>query len=187
MRSSWVMAALLAIAPSASSSAQQSHLDTRQQIEQMAMRFSELYNQQDAAAIASMFTKDAVRVSELSAISAGPQAIEQSFKTQFETGFSRIDLIIDQVPLLGTDAAITIGKYQVTGQGQSGPLKVNGNWTEVEVREEGVWKIRLLTLAPKPAPNIVPHGLQASAGSAGPEPKSEHVGAFGAEAKKTAS
>ena len=42
--------------------AQQSHLDTRHQIEQMVATFSERYNEQDAAAIASMFTKDAARV-----------------------------------------------------------------------------------------------------------------------------
>ena len=138
MRSRWSIAVILAIVPSASASAQQSHLDTRRQIEQLAATFSERYNKQDAGAIASMFTKDAVRVaSGVSAASVGPQAIEETFKTLFKSGFRHIDLVIGHVSPLGTDAAITVGAYQITGQGQGGPLKVDGRWTEVEVREEG--------------------------------------------------
>jgi uncharacterized protein (TIGR02246 family) len=164
MRSRWIIAVFLAIVPSASASAQQPHLDTRQQIEQLAATFSERYNKQDAAAIAGMFTKDAVRVtSGISAASVGPQAIEENFKTQFKSGFHHIDLIIDQVSPLGTDTAITIGEYQITGQGQSGPLKVDGHWTEVEVREGGVWKIRFSTVAPKIQPNAIAPRIEAGA------------------------
>jgi uncharacterized protein (TIGR02246 family) len=156
MRSRWIIAVILAIVPSASASAQQSHLDTRRQIEQLAATFSERYNKQDAGAIASMFTKDAVRVtSGVSAASVGPQAIEETFKTLFKSGFRHIDLVIGHVSPLGTDAAITVGAYQITGQGQAGPLKVDGRWTEVEVREGGVWKIRLSTVAPNIEPNAV--------------------------------
>jgi uncharacterized protein (TIGR02246 family) len=93
MRAGWIVAAILGVLPAASASAQQSHLDTRRQIEQLAATFSERYNKQDAGAIAGMFTKDAVRVtSGSSAPSIGPQAIEKAFKTQFETGFRHIDL-----------------------------------------------------------------------------------------------
>ncbi len=165
MRSCWIISAILAIVPAAISFAQQSHLDTRQQIEQMVVIFADRYNKQDAAAIASMFTTDAMRVG--SAVGAGPQAIEETFKTQFTTGFSHIDMTVDQVSSLGTDAAIAIGEYQLTGQGQSGALKVNGHWAEVEVREGGVWKIRLLTIVPTPNPGsnaVNPGGETHSAG-----------------------
>jgi uncharacterized protein (TIGR02246 family) len=90
----------------------------------LAATFRERYNKQDADAIASMFTKDAVRVtSGVSSASVGPQAIEETFKTQFKSGFRHIDLVIDQVSPLGTDAAITVGAYQITGQGQGDPAK----------------------------------------------------------------
>ena len=158
MCSRWIIAVILAIVTSAPASAQQSHLDMRRQIEQLAATFSERYNKQDAGAIANMFTKDAMRVtSGNSAPSVGPQAIEKIFKTQFESGFRHIDLIIDQVSPFGTDAAITVGRYEITGRGQNGPLKVDGRWTEVEVREGGVWKIRHSTIVPKIEPNpIIP-------------------------------
>ena len=103
----WIFAVILGTFPAAAASAQQSHLDMRRQIEQLAATFSERYNKQDAGAIASMFTKDAVRVtSGNSAPSVGPQAIEKTFKTQFESGFRHIELEIDQVSPFGTDAAI---------------------------------------------------------------------------------
>src|SRR5271169_4450647 len=104
MRARWIISAILAIVPTASF-AQQSHLDTRHQIEQMVATFSERFNKQDAAAIASMFTKDAARVaSAATAISTGPQGIEEAFKTQFELGFNHIELTVDQVSPFGTDA-----------------------------------------------------------------------------------
>ena len=103
-----------------------------------------------------MFVKDAVASlsSADGAASTGPQAvtIAESFKTQFKLGFNHIDLIVDQVSPLGTDAAVTTGRYQTTGRGQDGLLRVEGHWTQVEVREAGAWKIRLLTVAPKPSP-----------------------------------
>jgi uncharacterized protein (TIGR02246 family) len=151
MHSCWIISAILAFVPATISFAQQSHLDTRQQIEQMVAIFAERYNNQDAAAITSMFTTDAVQVS--SAVGAGPQAIEEFFKTQFTTGFSHIDMTVDQVSLLRTDTAIAIGEYQLSGQGQRGRLKVDGHWTEVGVRDGGVWKIRLLTVVPTPSPS----------------------------------
>ena len=109
-----------------------------------------------------MFTKDAVRVtSGISGPSVGPQAIEKTFKTQFETGFRHIDLVVDQVSPFGTDAAITVGTYQITGRGRGGPLKVDGRWTEVEVREGGVWKIRHSTVVPKIEPNPITPRMEA--------------------------
>ena len=182
MRSHWIVAAILVVAPSASSFAQQSHPDMRKQAEQMTATFGERYNKQDAAAIASMFTKDAVRVSSGDgATSTGPQAIAESFKTQFKLGFNHIDIIVDQVSPLGTDATVTTGRYQTTGQGQGGLLRVEGHWTQVEVREAGAWKIRLLTVAPKAEPNAVtartdavamsaPRAEPAAASVARPEP-----------------
>jgi uncharacterized protein (TIGR02246 family) len=177
MRSHWIVAAILAVFPAASSFAQQSPLDMRKQVEQMTATFSERYNKQDAAALATMFVKDAVRVSSTDgAASTGPQAIAESFKTQFKLGFNHIDLIVDQVSPLGTDAAVTTGRYQTTGRGEGGLLRVEGHWTQVEVREAGAWKIRLLTVAPKTEPNAVTARADAVAVSVpGAEPAAASV------------
>ena len=177
MRSHWIVAAILTVFPAASSFAQQSPLDMRKQVEQMTATFSERYNKQDAAGLATMFVKDAVRVSSTDgAASTGPQAIAESFKTQFKLGFNHIDLIVDQVSPLGTDAAVTTGRYQTTGRGEGGLLRVEGHWTQVEVREAGAWKIRLLTVAPKTEPNAVTARTDAVAVSVpGTEPAAASV------------
>jgi uncharacterized protein (TIGR02246 family) len=177
MRSHWIVAAILTVFPAASSFAQQSPLDMRKQVEQMTATFSERYNKQDAAGLATMFVKDAVRVSSTDgAASTGPQAIAESFKTQFKLGFNHIDLIVDQVSPLGTDAAVTTGRYQTTGRGEGGLLRVEGHWTQVEVREAGAWKIRLLTVAPKTEPNAVTARTDAVAVSVpGAEPAAASV------------
>jgi ketosteroid isomerase-like protein len=107
------------------------------------------HNSSSIKSVASEFTKDAVRVAPGA---FGPQAIEEIFKTQFKVGFNHIDLTVDQVSPLGTDAAITVGKHHVIGQGQSGPLRADGPWSEVEVREGGVWKFRALTIVKNPPP-----------------------------------
>ena len=98
MRARWFIAAMLVIPPAGSPFAQQSHLDIRYQIEQVAARFADHYDKQDAAALASMFTKDALRVSlDGTVVSAGPQAIEESFEKQFKTGLAHLELKVDQV------------------------------------------------------------------------------------------
>jgi hypothetical protein len=41
----------------------------------------------------------------------------------------------------------------VTGKSEKGdPLEVNIIWTSLDVRENGQWKIRMLTTVPKPPP-----------------------------------
>ena len=52
----WAISAV--VVPAASAVAQQPEVHTRQQIEQMVATFTEHYNKQDAAGIATMFTKD---------------------------------------------------------------------------------------------------------------------------------
>src|SRR5262249_21424861 len=74
-----------------------------------------------------------------------------------------IELSVDHVSPLGADAAVTIGKYQL-----SGPLKVDGHWSEVEVREGGAWKIRLLSVTPKIEPKAVGPDTVANSMTASP-------------------
>jgi hypothetical protein len=45
---------------------------------------------------------------------------------------------------------MSVGEYHLTGQGQSGPTKIDGHWTAVYVPEGGKLKIKLLTAVPDP-------------------------------------
>src|ERR1700719_3894644 len=149
MRSRWVFLAIPVIALAVPASAQQVDQNIRQQIEQVAAQFAEHFNKQDA--IASMFTKDGVLVSSAAtAVKTGPQAITENYENLFKTGNNHNQITVDQVSPFGTDAAISMGEYHLPGQGQKGPIKVDGHWAGVDVREGGVWKIRLLTAVPNP-------------------------------------
>jgi hypothetical protein len=45
------------------------------------------------------------------------------------------------------------GESRITGKNEKGdPLDVTVIWTDVLVRENGQWKIRMLTSLPKPPP-----------------------------------
>jgi hypothetical protein len=78
--------------------------------------------------------------------------IEQYLQTVFKAGFDHEEVTVDQVSPLGPDAVLVRGEYHITGQGQNGAIKIDGNWGGVEVREGGVLKIQLIVAVPKPPP-----------------------------------
>lgn len=149
MRLSWVMP-IVAIAFALPVSAQQVDQSVRQQIEM----YKEHFNKQDAPALAALYTKDGVLVGR-GAVTSGTQAIVEFYERIFQSGTSHFEATVEQASLLGNDVAIGIGEYHVNGQGQSGAIKIDGNWTAVYVRDAGTWKIRLLTAVPKPPPPTV--------------------------------
>jgi uncharacterized protein (TIGR02246 family) len=153
MRSRWIISAIAAICLAVSASAQQADQSTRLQIARLVATYAENFNKQDAAGIAGLYTKDGVLVSSAAkAVKTGPQEIEQSYQGGFKSGLNHIELTVDQVLPFGTDAAISMGEFHLAGQGQSGPMKVDGHWTGVDVREGSTWKIRLATSVPNPPP-----------------------------------
>jgi uncharacterized protein (TIGR02246 family) len=146
MRPIWIVIAALGLATSAS--AQQVDQNTRQQIEQLVAAYRENWNNHNAAGIARLYTKDGVLVSQApKVVKTGPQEIVQQYETAFKT-VSHNDGATAEVLPLGSDSLISVGEYHLSGQNESGPLKVDGHWTAVYVREGGTWKIRLLTAVP---------------------------------------
>jgi uncharacterized protein (TIGR02246 family) len=149
MRPYWT-STIAAICFAASASAQQVDQSMRQQIERLAAAYTENWNKQDAAGIAGLYTRDGVLVT--STVKTGSQEIEQHYQGVFKRGLNHNQLTVDQVSPFGTDAAISMGEYHITGQGQDGPIKLDGYWTAVDVRQGDTWKIRLLTGVPSPPP-----------------------------------
>jgi ketosteroid isomerase-like protein len=63
--------------------------EIRQQIEAAHMKFEEAYNKQDAAAIAALFTQDAVEVlawETAGGLASGQQAIKKRYETALASG-----------------------------------------------------------------------------------------------------
>jgi uncharacterized protein (TIGR02246 family) len=151
MRPIWIIAAItISIPPSVS--AQGVDQNTRQQIEQLVTTYRENWNNHNAAGIAGLYTKDGVLVSQApKVVKTGQQEIAQQYETTFKT-VSHNDSATVKVSPLGSDSLISVGEYHLSGRNQSGPLKLDGHWTAVYVREGGTWKIRLLTAVPDPPP-----------------------------------
>ena len=130
----------------------------RRQLLALAKEFEEAWNNNDAAALAPLFTKDAILVEQAGPVQ-GREAIEKHYADLFRNvHFSNNRITYndpDSPHIIGTDGNETWENgewsmtYQVRGRD---PLQIKGYHASIAVREGGVWKMRMLisniTLAP---------------------------------------
>jgi ketosteroid isomerase-like protein len=132
----------------------------RQVADALSKKFNEAWNNNDAAALAALFTKDAVLVNNTGPI-YGREAIEKQYADLFkQMHFSNHIATPDRYSphIIGTtgNELWWNGEYSVTIQGQTGgPIQAKGYWTSIVVREGDVWKDRMQiwNAAPPPAPS----------------------------------
>jgi uncharacterized protein (TIGR02246 family) len=120
---------------------------TDQQIRALAQKYDEAINKRDPAAVAALYTQDAVRVTALNdGTFHGRQAIEQSYakydflRWQVSNYFTRVN----QVTPVGKEVRSN-GKYSCifTREGDRiHPCNGEGYYSWVMVREGDTWKIR---------------------------------------------
>jgi uncharacterized protein (TIGR02246 family) len=117
-----------------------------QQIRALAMKYDEAYNRQDPAAVAALYTEDAVLQSPHGPF-RGRQAIEKNYarhdfqdyhsKNMF-TNVDRVIAVGDEVRAFGTWSSA----FQDTN---SAPRKDGGNYRWLLVRKGDTWEIRTNT------------------------------------------
>ncbi len=114
--------------------------DLKQEVEKIGSAYAESFNKQDATGIAALYATGGVHVNP-----AGPRTdIAELYQGVFKAGFNHEDITVDQAWPFGTDTALVLGEYRITGKNQSGePIEVAGRWTAVDIREGGNWKIRM--------------------------------------------
>jgi ketosteroid isomerase-like protein len=123
--------------------------DLKQEVEKIASAYVESYNKQDAAGIAALYASGGVHVNPVGARTD----IAELYQGVFKAGFDHQEATVDQAWPLGTDTAIAMGEYHITGKKQTGePLEVIGRWTAAYVRDGGNLKIRMLSAFPKAPP-----------------------------------
>jgi uncharacterized protein (TIGR02246 family) len=118
----------------------------------------EAWNNNDAVALAALYTEDAVLVNDTGPI-YGRDAIEKHYADVFkQVHFSNHIITADQYSphMIGTagNEAWTSGEWTTTLKGQNfGPVDAKGNWVEIYHREGDDWKIRLdiWNVTPSPA------------------------------------
>jgi ketosteroid isomerase-like protein len=131
---------------------------TRSQIgEQIAKKFDEAFNNGDAAALAALYTQDAVWVTPQGPL-FGREAIQERFAGMFQQGHYSNHLNKDDQGsphMIGTagNEVWSTGEWSFTLQGKSGgPIQLKGYWGAINVREGETWKIRMLTFNVTPPP-----------------------------------
>jgi uncharacterized protein (TIGR02246 family) len=123
----------------------------KQEIEKLGASFATSFNNRDSAGIAALFASDAVFVN---AAGMHPRAdIAKVYDGQFKAGLDHFETVVQSVSPLGPDSALAFGTFHETGKSESGaPMDVMGVWTATDIREGGMWKIRMLTGILKPPP-----------------------------------
>jgi uncharacterized protein (TIGR02246 family) len=131
---------------------------TIEQIDALAKKFDEAFNNGDAAALAALYTEDAVFVTPEGLV-YGREAIEKYWADTFQQGhFSNHLNKADQYSphMIGTagDEVWRTGEWSFTVQGKSGdPINLKGYWSAINVREGDTWKTRMLTYNVTPPPS----------------------------------
>jgi len=133
-----------------------------QAIEQLGVlgqKYHEAYTNSDAAAVAALYTWDAILVSPQGPV-YGRDAIENWYADNFEQWHPKNHVdTVDSLRLIGTagDAVWMNGEWTRTIQSPNGgPIEVKGYWSSIYVREGDTWKIRFDTFNVTPAPAATP-------------------------------
>jgi uncharacterized protein (TIGR02246 family) len=121
------------------------------QLKALSKKTDDAYNNNDPAAVAALFTEDAILVTPHGPF-YGREAIEKYYVDVFKQfHFSNHLQKADQYSphIIGTagNEAWSNGEWTLTHQGQNaGLVEVKGYWSAIQVREGGVWKKRMLTV-----------------------------------------
>jgi len=118
-------------------------------------KYDEAFNKNDAAALAALFTEDAIFVTDTGPVK-GRQAIEKYWLDQFNQfhhGNEIVTVDADSPHIIGTagNKMWATGGWSMTIQGKDwGPKDIKGYWSVIREGED--WKIRMLTSNVTPAP-----------------------------------
>ena len=119
--------------------------------DKLGLQLDEAYSENDASAVAALFTEDGVLVAQ-DGMFYGRQAIEKRYADIFQrwpiTTFSE-----QRSQLNAIDNAVwSVGESWSTLQSETGPKFEKGYWSAIYVREGDDWKIRMLTISERPQP-----------------------------------
>jgi uncharacterized protein (TIGR02246 family) len=135
---------------------------TTQKILALLKALNDAHNNNDAAARAAFYTRDAVFVQPQGGPITGRQAIEKWFADVYQwwhpkNSIHKVDG--NAFHLIGTagNEAWATGEWSETGQGKNGePVPIKGYWVCIFVREADDWKIRMMAGNKTPQPAATP-------------------------------
>jgi uncharacterized protein (TIGR02246 family) len=130
----------------------------REQILALAKNFDVAWNNNDPAALAALFTDDAIEVTDRGPI-YGREALQKNWTEmyrhiQMSNHLSTVDQYSPHMIGTAGNEVWMNGKYSVTLKGQDfGPVEQKGYWCLILVREGDAWKTRMQiwNVTPPPA------------------------------------
>ena len=128
-----------------------------EQLNALTKKFIEAVDNNDAAAVAAVFTEDAVFVTDTGPV-YGRDAVEKYWADLFKqfhvsNHVSKDDQYSPHIIGTAGNEVWRNALWSSTLQGQSGgPIQLKGYWSAIEVREGDAWKHRMLTVNVTPAP-----------------------------------
>ena len=123
--------------------------DVKQEAEKIGVAYQECVGKQDAACVASLYSKDGVQINPGGVMTDLKATYEQNFKN----GTDRIEIRLGKMWAINNDLVVADGETDIFGKNDKGePTKVTVFWGATDIRENGQMKIRMLTVAPKPMP-----------------------------------
>lgn len=137
----FISASLAALALAAPARAQ----DAKQEAEKLATAYSDCVAKQDAACVASLYSKDGVQINPGGVFSDLKARYEENFKN----GTDHIVIRVNHMHSLSNDLVVADGETDIFNKDSS---KVTVFWSSLDIRENGQMKIRMLTVGMKPPP-----------------------------------
>jgi ketosteroid isomerase-like protein len=135
---------------------------TRQEIEAFMHAWMDAYNRGDSTTMAALTTADSFGVGDRGVIS-GNERFARAVQNEANLGAKVKSMDVDQVRMIGRNAAVAAGSYSVTYNNPQ-PVTIEGSWMEVLERQRGEWKSVAASYTPfnRPPP--------AAAGASNPQP-----------------
>jgi uncharacterized protein (TIGR02246 family) len=109
----------------------------------------EALNNDDPAAYAALFTRDAVYVTTEGPLLTGRQAIQKYFTELYQwwhpkNHITKVDGNAYHLTGTAGNEVWATGEWSETGQGKNGePIPIKGHWASILVREADDWKVRM--------------------------------------------
>jgi ketosteroid isomerase-like protein len=133
----------------------------REQFVAFLKKFDEVWNSNDQAAWAALFTDDAIEVTHTGPIygRAALQKLWADLKLNFSNHITTLDQFSPHIIGTAGNEVWMNAKYSLTVKGQNfGPVEQKGNLCAILVRDGDSWKMRMFTwnVTPKPAATASP-------------------------------
>jgi uncharacterized protein (TIGR02246 family) len=123
--------------------------ETQQAVQKDVNNYYKALKAKDAAAIASHFTDDVVRINGNGAVLLGRAAVEKFYAKALQR-FDQDSLKIIQIKVITNDTIVVFGSWSGIYHGENGATHEGGRWAMTDVRVGDAWKIAAMLVSDIP-------------------------------------